>query len=240
MNIRHLAAACFFAVLMGTASSVGTYLRPTTFLADINPKISLPNIFPAQFAGWQIDPSVIPLQAAPELQKALEEAYSETLSRTYINAAGQRIMLSVAYGRNQHRGMNWHRPEICYPSQGLPITVNTTRSLLQIDQRSIPINRLVAQNQSRIEPISYWLVVGDRLTNFGRAQKLVTLEYGLKGLIPDGMLIRVSSIDRDTDGAYLAQSQFIRQMLGAMSPASRQIVLGTRDPLLTSDLMPTR
>lgn len=238
MNNRRVIASILFALLMASGSSVGSYLRPSTFLADQKTKISLPAIFPAEFSGWKLDPSIVPLQATPELQQMIEETYSETLSRTYVRADGERVMLSIAYGRNQHKGMNWHRPEVCYPAQGFPLTVSTTRTMFKYDDREIPLNRLVAGNQARVEPISYWLVVGDRLTNFGRGQKLVALEYGLRGLIPDGMLIRISTIGRDTTAGFAVQTTFINEMLAAMTPDSRQMVLGKRKPLVTGDVMP--
>ncbi|PZP27774.1 MAG: EpsI family protein [Roseateles depolymerans] len=231
--------AAILALLMGVGSVLGTSLRPRTFLADTKPAIELTAIFPAQFGAWKIDPSIIPLQPSPDLQQALDESYSETLSRTYVRPDGKRIMLSVAYGRNQHKGMNWHRPEICYPAQGIPISVPTSRADMSFAGRPLPISRLVAANQSRIEPISYWVVVGDRVTSFGRAHKLVSLEYGLRGYIPDGMLVRVSSINKEVDEAFADQREFITDMLQGMSPAARQIVLGTRAPFVGSDLMPT-
>lgn len=232
-------AAVILAALMCVGSVLGTTLRPRIFLADTKPPVELKTLFPAAFGRWKIDPNILPLEPSPDLQQALQESYSETLSRTYVRDDGKTIMLSVAYGRNQHKGMNWHRPEICYPAQGIPITVPTSRVEMSFDHHPLPISRLVASNPSRIEPISYWVVVGDRITSFGRAHKLVALTYGLRGYIPDGMLIRVSSINRDTDEAFEDQRQFITDMLQGMSPAARQIVLGTRTPYVGDDLMPT-
>lgn len=231
-------SAAVLLLLMCVGSVLGTSLRPTTFLADTKPPIELKALFPADFGPWKIDPSILPLEPSPDLKQALEESYSETLSRTYVRPDGKRIMLSIAYGRNQHKGMNWHRPEICYPAQGIPISVPTSRVEMHFGQQPLPISHLVAANPSRVEPISYWVVVGDRVTSFGRAHKLVSLSYGLRGYIPDGMLIRVSSINKNVDEAFEDQREFIIDMLQGMSPAARQIVLGTRAPFVGDDLMP--
>ncbi|MGS0759311.1 exosortase C-terminal domain/associated protein EpsI, partial [Roseateles sp. GG27B] len=51
----------------------------------------------------------------------LDATYDETLAMTFKNAAGERVMLSLAYGRNQHKGMITHRPEICYPAPGFKL-----------------------------------------------------------------------------------------------------------------------
>lgn len=238
MNRRHVVAAAAFLTSMAGASVLGEVLKPTVFLADLKPPLKLPDIFPAAFGTWRIDPSIVPLEPSPDLQKTLEESYSETLSRTYVRPDGTRIMLSVAYGRNQHKGMNWHRPEICYPAQGLPIMVSTSRIDYRFMDRTIPLNRLVTGNPSRVEPVSYWVIVGDRMTNFGRAHKLIALSYGVRGLIPDGMLVRVSTIGRETDQGFRDQDVFIRDLLNAMSPAHRDLVLGTKAPFVTGDVMP--
>lgn len=239
MNRRHVLAAGAFLAAMTAGSVLSEAIKPKTFLADLKPALKLQDIFPASFGQWRVDPNIIPLEPSPELLKTLEESYSETLSRTYVRPDGTHIMLSVAYGRNQHKGMNWHRPEICYPAQGLPLIASTTRADIHFMDRTIPLSRLVAGNQSRNEPISYWVVVGDRITSFGRAHKLLALSYGVRGLIPDGMLVRVSSISRNNEQAFQDQESFIGDMLTAMSPANRDVVLGTRAPFVAGDVMPT-
>jgi hypothetical protein len=52
------------------------------------------------------------------------------------------------------------------------------------------------------------------------------LEYGLRGKIPDGIFVRVSSIDLQDNHAFALQAQFIDQMLNAMTPEARVAVLG--------------
>jgi Spy/CpxP family protein refolding chaperone len=52
------------------------------------------------------------------------------------------------------------------------------------------------------------------------------MRYGLDGKIPDGMLIRVSSIDSATDKAYEMQTQFVNEMLAALTPEFRQKLNG--------------
>jgi EpsI family protein len=214
------------AVLMGAAAFVAAAWTPRHYLADDKPKIVLEQLFPKEFGEWWIDPSVIPVQPAPDLQKIIDATYDQTLARTYRNARGERVMLSVAYGRNQHEGMNTHRPEVCYPAQGLPIVRAGTQAALAYGSTTIPVTRLVAATGARNEPITYWVIVGDRNTAFGRAHKLTTLSYGLKGQIPDGLLLRFSSIDADDNQAFGIQQQFIEELLAGMTPANRVVVLG--------------
>jgi len=231
MRSSQLLRAGIFAIVMA-ATMVGAFAwRPTHYLADRKTRVDLETLVPASFGGWTIDPSIVPLQPAPDLQKVIAETYDQTLARTYRNLKGERIMLSVAYGRNQHEGMNTHRPEICYPAQGFPIVPGSSQvTSLPFEGRPLKITKLVAATPSRHEPITYWLIVGDQVTTFGRGHKIATLEYGLRGLIPDGMLIRVSSIDPEDAHAFGMQERFIGDMLAAMTPANRVLVLGSAAP----------
>jgi hypothetical protein len=52
------------------------------------------------------------------------------------------------------------------------------------------------------------------------------MRYGLDGKIPDGMLIRISSIDANTSNAYERQREFASQMLSALTPEYRQRLSG--------------
>ena len=62
---------------------------------------------------------------------------------------------------------------------------------------AVPVKRLVARQNSRNEPITYWITVGDKAIRSGIEQKMQRLAYGLSGKIPDGMLVRVSTIAAD-------------------------------------------
>ena len=200
--------------------------KPSRQVAEFGPALNLETMFPKAFAHWQVDPSITPVLANPQLQKVLAETYDQTLARTYINQRGERIMLSVAYAGREHEDMNTHRPEVCYPAQGMSVRKSTWRTQLDIDGTPLPLHRLVTGNGARNEPISYWLVVGRQVTDFGMQQRWVTIKYGLTGRIPDGMLVRVSSIDDDDTRAFAAQDRFVRDILQALAPIHRQRLLG--------------
>jgi hypothetical protein len=66
--------------------------------------------------------------------------------------------------------------------------------------------------------------MGDRVVR-GRAERLaMQLREGFHGRIPDGMLVRVSSISPDTSAAYGAQQAFVAELLAAM-PAEQRVRL---------------
>ena len=84
----------------------------------------------------------------------------------------------------------------------------------------------------RIEPITYWVITGDQISLTGTEQKLTQMKYTLRGVIPDGMLVRVSSIDAQVDNAYQQQAGFIADLSGALQPAFQARVVGATSPNL--------
>lgn len=214
-------------VLMVGAAIAAVAARPTVRVADVGPKVDLETLVPRQFGRWEEDRSIVPLQASPDVQRVIEQTYAQVLSRTYRNAEGQRVMLSIAYGAAQDDSMNYHRPETCYPAQGFPIVQVPRRGAVSLTHGELPVTRLVARQGRRNEPITYWLVVGDEIAHFGLEQRWTTLKYGLTGRIPDGMLVRVSSIDHDNQAAFKMQEAFIADMLDALSPEARGRLLGS-------------
>ena len=222
-RIAFLMAALMF------AASIGAYVaRPGTRAADLGPAISLEALIPKQFGDWREEPQRIVQVVNPQTQELLDKLYSETLTRTYVNASGYRIMLSLAYGSDQRGALQAHKPEVCYPAQGFTLH-RTEASQLVTPFGEIPAQRLFTSRGPREEPVTYWFTVGDEAVH-GRLQKrLVDLRYGLTGQIPDGMLFRVSSIDPDQARANHMQDQFINQLLQAVSPAERKRLSGLGD-----------
>ena len=212
-------------LLMASAAALSVVARPTVELAQRD-VINLDSMVPATFGSWSIDPTVVPIAPPPEVQATLEKAYDQTLARTYVDAAGRRVMLSVAYGGRQNEAMQMHRPEICYPAQGLQVLEPGVDSQMQTPFGPLPVRRLVAGAGNRFEPITYWLIVANQRTRFGISHRLMTLKYGLTGQIPDGMLIRVSSRGRDTETQYRLHQEFIDALLSSLAPDARQRLLG--------------
>lgn len=153
-------------------------------------------------------PVILP---APDVQAKLAAIYNSVLARTYVNNRNQRVMLSVAYGGDQADGTRVHRPEVCYPAQGFQVT-SEGRRVLMLNGHALPVRVVMATLGTRSEPITYWMVVGSQVVTSGGEQKLVELRFGLQGYIPDGMLVRVSSIDTDMEAGLSVQREFIEDL----------------------------
>lgn len=213
------------ALLMFAGAGLAYIMTPVKKIASESDKVNLEKMIPESFGEWKIDTSIVPVLPSPELLAKLEQIYNQTLARTYINNKGQRIMLSIAYSDDQQEGINTHRPEICYPAQGFDL-LKAAVGELTTQYGKLPVTRLVAQQRARNEPITYWVIVGDKITFFGLPHKLAQLRYGLSGKVADGMLVRVSSIDRDENGAYQLQQEFLDAMLAGMSDKDRARIAG--------------
>lgn len=224
--IDSLRRALMIGIAMLAASGFAVAMKPTHRIAEEGPKLDLESMIPRQFGDWRIDSSIAPIQVSPDVKAKLDQVYDQTLSRTYVNENGQRVMLSIAYGGNHGEGMQTHRPEICYPAQGFTIDKSLGRAVLQSLYGGISVNRLVASLGARVEPITYWVVVGSTPTEFGLSMKLAQLRYNLTGTIPDGLLVRVSSIDRNEVGAYELQETFVLRLLDALPEQERLRLIG--------------
>jgi EpsI family protein len=221
--------ALLLAALMLMGAALAYFGKPTRFLADQIGKPDLESLFPKQFGVWRVDASMPAIMPAPDVQAKLDVIYNQLLSRTYANADGQRIMLSVAYGGDQSDGTSAHRPETCYPAQGFAITYNQ-KAKLGAAGGSLVVRQLMAKLSERDEPITYWLVVGREVATTGVEQKLAQMRYGLRGLIADGILVRVSNIDTDRASGHAIQAQFIADLAAALPIDARARVFGSLKP----------
>jgi len=208
------------------AASVGAIIaRPSTKFANMKPPISLHTMIPKQFGDWREDRQQVVQVINPQTEELLDKLYSETLSRSYVNSNGYRIMLSLAYGSDQRGSLQAHKPEVCYPAQGFIVQKNEVE-LLTTSFGDIPARRLFTTMGARQEPVTYWFTVGNEAVQGKLQKRLVELSYTLNGRIPDGLLFRVSSIDANAARAYKMQNQFVNQLLHSLSPAERKRLSG--------------
>ncbi|WP_119155430.1 exosortase-associated protein EpsI, B-type [Caldimonas tepidiphila] len=224
MNAAMLRSLLLMALMLA-AAGMAVLAKPTQRLAESGPRVELETLFPKQFGSWRIDESVPVVLPPPDQQAVLDKIYNQVLARTYVDGEGQRVMLSVAYGGDQSDSMQVHRPEVCYPAQGFQV-MSTRADALEIAGRNVAVTRLVTRMGGRVEPLTYWMVVGDKVPATRTQQKLAQLAYGLTGRIPDGMLVRASTIDTDSRRAWEVQDRFLRELAAHVDPARQTRILG--------------
>lgn len=233
-RIRALLVALLMVASLGSA----TAWRPTHRLADTKEKVELTTIFPTQFSDWVLDTRGPVQLVSPDQQALLSKLYNQTLSRTYVNSRGDRVMLSVAYGGDQSDGTRAHRPDVCYPAQGFDISGRRQGAIDLAGRTSLPVLHMQARLGSRIEPVTYWFVVGERIALSGTQIKLAQLSYSTRGVIPDGLLMRVSTIDPESARAYKVQAGFVQDLHTAVSGHWRSSVFGSSAAVASTALVP--
>ncbi len=207
------------------AAVLAIELKPTVKLAESLEKIDLETIIPRQFGEWRVDESIVPMLVSPDLQKGLMKVYNQTLSRTYINTSGERVMLSIAYGNNQSDDVELHLPEGCFGGQGFAVEAES-KSILETAYGPLPIKTFHATKGLRHESVMYWIVVGDNVATTSFDMKKIKLRFMLKGIIPDGILIRISSINQASENGYKLQKEFTKAMLANVTSEQRGRLIG--------------
>lgn len=208
------------------ASAAAPAIVPTRRLSEEWGALDLEAEVPRAFGAWKLQPQQIATIVSPDQEALLKVVYSQVLSRVYVHDDGYRIMLSIAYGGDQRNALQTHYPEVCYPGQGFKIRSREDKTLV-MSEGKVPIRRLdTALGESREEPVTYWAMIGDQPEHSGFERRMGEIRYALQGLIPDGLLFRVSSIDADPAAAYARQDEFIESLLAHVKPKARKRLAG--------------
>ena len=214
-----LARSCWLALAMVVAAWLAHDLKPTRQMSAELPAIHLQDQVPTAFAGWTIDHTLIPVLPDLTLQAKLDSVYAETLARTYVNARGERVMLTIAYGSDQSsEATAVHRPEFCYSAQGFRVQARGIAHVPLGDAThtgQVTVQRLVGTLGRRVEPLSYWVTMADRATLPGFRRKWAQMRMGLAGFVADGMLVRVSTIGMSST-PYAVQDRFLQDLAHAL------------------------
>lgn len=210
------------------SAAAAVQLQPRTRLSDQRLPVRLESQVPQAFGNWKLLPGVVPVLPNPELQASLDALYSQTLARAYVGPADEKVMLSIAYGSDQSsEATAVHRPEFCYAAQGFRVQV-VDKTWLDLGSRRLQAQALLTSLGTRIEPVLYWITLDQQAMLPGISRKLGQLSLGLRGYIPDGMLVRVSSISAPDgiDDAFRVQRRFLADLFEVMPPPVRERYFG--------------
>ena len=215
----------FAPIVAGVAMALVAAVAPAMMPVAAPAPIDLARVIPESFGDWRVDPQGETDSVAPDVQDKLDRLYGQVVARTYVNSQGERMMLTVAYGGDQSDALKAHRQEVCYRAQGFDVH-KVEGGKLRAGGREIPVTRMFAVRGERSEPVTYWFTMGDRVVR-GRLERLrVQVENGLAGRIPDGMLVRVSSLSPDAPSAYAAQDAFMSAIVASIPPADAARIVG--------------
>ena len=217
-------------VFMFAASCLAIALHPTRTIAKNSIKGNLEKIIPSNFSKWHAveSPHVLVQLSEESREKLSGIIYDQTVMRTYVDTAGNSIMVAIAYGARQSYGLNMHLPERCYSAQGFETEPSQYLSLT-VQGHNIPVTKLVAKQGQRIEPITYWVRIGQRVVRSSLGIRAELLWAGLGGFIPDGILVRISNIitsEQSIQSSYELQQSFLIDFIDALSEEGKQDLLG--------------
>ena len=221
------ALALVLFVLMAGVALLAHWLQPGEQQRRSEPGTGfvLEQAIPKTFGPWRLVPTTVNVVANPEVQEILDRVYSQILGRTYVNDAGYRIMLSMAYGEDQRGGLQAHRPEVCYPAQGFALLSNDSAQVTTV-LGPVAARRLVTRLGSRNEPITYWFNVGDKPVGGRLERRMEEIRLVMTGAVPDVLLFRVSSVDTDAQRAFEEQQRFVSDLLAALPAHTRKKISG--------------
>jgi EpsI family protein len=230
MKINHFQALLASAAILG-AGVLAEALKPRQLLASTQAAPNLEATVPKDFGDWHLVPNiglVTPNDDGAYVRNELEQRiYSQELARGYTDGAGNVVMFLVAYGPVQNYRLKSHLPEVCYSAAGFRVSA---KSVNQVNYANgvppLTVSRVVAEKEGRFEPITYWMKVGDDVANGVFDRQISRMKYGLEGIIPDGALIRVSTVGLSAAAAYKLQDKFVHDLLTALSAKDRRFFTG--------------
>lgn len=214
------------AALMASVSGLGKWAQPTTRMADLEKREPLTNVFPEHIGRWRLDHAVVNVPLPPDVAAQIQKIYTEVVERTYIGPDGERMMVTIAYGRDQSDGFKVHRPEICYAAQGFTVSDPVPGQLSFGGPRPIDVIRVDTNKGNRFEPVTYWMVIGDTVVNTPLTHKLHQIRYAFHGVIADGLLVRISSFSQDPAEAYAKQDAFTKEWASIVPVSQRSRLFG--------------
>ena len=148
--------------------------------------------------------------------------YDKVVTRSYVGGGLPAVMLLVAYGAAQGGMMQVHRPEVCFQSAGFRIDGDRVANVTVAGGLTVPTKLFTARREQRIEQVLYWTRIADRFPTSLFAQRTTMLQSGLRGLVPDGLLVRMSVLGADPRGAQTILETFARCLVQAGGDSGRR------------------
>ncbi|MEK6637142.1 MAG: exosortase-associated protein EpsI, V-type [Pseudomonadota bacterium] len=191
-------------------------------------KAKLEDLIPRSFGAWAELPSdsVVVPQSDDSLAARL---YAQTVSRVFVNQSdGTGVMALFAYGDTQSDQLQLHRPEVCYPAFGFAVIESKAVDIGLAKGAVIPARQLTAQSALRTEHVAYWTRIGEYLPQSGEDQRVAKLRTAFQGIIPDGILVRVSNLEATPNAGFAVNQRFVAQLIEAMPRQGLPALVGTR------------
>lgn len=205
------------------AAGVAYARMPRRALMSIG-KDQLDKIVPLRVGDWTYETaSGLVLPPPDQLARLL---YDQQLTRTYSAPNALPVMLLMAYGSSQGGMLQIHRPEICYPASGFRLTETRVTSIPLEGGHAVASRSFTGRSDTRTEQVLYWTRIGNMLATSWSGQRVAVVRNNLAGWVPDGLLVRLSTVSDDADKSQETLKQFARTMLIGMPATKRRMLVG--------------
>lgn len=180
----------------------------------------LENVIPEKIERWNyVSSSGLVVPPEDQMIRAL---YSQLLTRVYSDNKGPPIMLLVAQSATQTGILQIHRPEICYTAGGYQLSAIEPH-VVQLPDERLETLSMSATSNSRTEQLVYWTRIGDDLPTSWREQRMVVAMDNLRRIIPDAIMVRVSTFGNDKARSLAIVDEFIGAMRHSISPQMQRV-----------------
>ncbi len=188
-------------------------------------KAGLDGIIPKNFGNWKFETTSGLVLPPPDA--TADRLYDEVLTRVYTRSDGGMVMFLVAYSSVQDGLLQLHRPEVCYPVGGYKLSQTVIQPITLAGGDRVPARAFTASSAMRVEQVLYWTRLGSSLpTSWGEQRWAVVVE-NLNGLIPDGVLVRMSCVEQNTEKAYELLREFAADLTASVTPKARKLLWQT-------------
>ena len=203
----------------GTAAA----MTPRRFERQLG-RQKIDDLLPTAFGGWRERPRgdvIVPEDSQPT------SVYDQVAIRTFMQEGAPDIALLIAYGSAQSGLMKVHRPEVCYASAGFKILGAHDVSVPLGPSTQVPSRAFEGVRDTRREQVLYWTRVGQGFPTSMNGERWASFKAGLRGVIPDGVLVRFSTIASDPQTGERLLASAAKDLVGAASDPARRLLTGS-------------
>lgn len=213
-------------MLMGAAlaaTSAAAFVRePRVTIAPMK-EGQLEKLIPNRVGQWVFETkSGLVLPPDDAFSRSL---YSDVITRVYVSEIAPPVMLLIAYSNTQNGMLQVHRPEVCYPAGGYTLSETQIETLYITRDVHIPVRVFSAEGASRTEQVMYWTRIGEESPTSWIDQRAAVVRANLKRIIPDGVLVRLSTVLPDFKSAKPILEEFASSLARELSPSARQLLI---------------
>ena len=208
---------------MGCAAGGATWAMPRRAEHRLS-RSHLSDFIPKQIGPWRFEtPDGVIVSAEDDGPK---DGYDQVLTRVYTAVGQPTIMLLIAYGSTQGGSLQLHRPETCYPGQGFRLSNHEQDTFRFPGSAPVAVRRFTARRDDRSERLMYWTRISSEFPRNTAEEYAAILKGVLKGVIPDGILVRISTFGENAAVSDAKISEFARDMVAATPPSGQELLLG--------------